>query len=454
MMKHRVIVASFIVCLSAIAIQPDKKTLPIGLAPHETTVEREIPAQTQPPVGPIRSLAEWEEADAAMTLWVNPSLVSALVKRGPVKLIADGRNEENWWRNWLKSNGISDTQVSFFQIPTNSIWIRDYGPWFILDGKHQFGIVDTKYNRPRPLDDLVPEYIAKELGVPIYQPGLVHTGGNYYNDALSNAFSSTLVYTENSSLGNAEVDKRMRNYLGIERYTTSRLAPGMTIEHIDTFGKLVSPDTWVFSDFPQGSPFRVDSENMVTLLKTLKSPYGTPYKIHRLKMVGGGGYRAYINSFISNKALYFPAYGDSIDNEVATIYQKALPGYDIVPVSTMGTQWGDSVHCRMRNLLRAKTIFLFPTVEKAASGEIVVNAEVLPSPGHKLVGNPSLHWSVNGVSKGVLPMEKVGGENYAKRVPAPMKGAKLSFWIEAKDSSGKQKTAPLNAPQMTIDWTE
>jgi len=152
--------------------------------------------------------------------------------------------------------------------------------------------------------------------------------------------------------------------------------------------------------------------------------------------------------------IHFPAYGDNVDNEVKAIYQQALPGYDIVPVSAQGTEWGDSVHCRMRNLLKSNTVFVFPTLEKAASGEIVVNAEAIPSPGQSIVDKPSLHWSVNNIDKGVLQMEKVGGDNYSKRIPVQSKGSKVSFWIAAKDTSGKEKTAPINAPTMTIDWVE
>lgn len=448
----RILFAGLILCQLALSVRPDLKVLPIGSAPSERGLRLGPAPETVPPVGPVRSLAEWEEATAAMTLWTNPSLVAALSKRGKVKIIADSRLDQSWWENWLQQNGIESNGISFFHMPTDSIWVRDYGPWFILDGNRQFGIVDTKYNRPRPRDDLVPVHIAKELQVPYYQPGLVHTGGNYYNDSLGNAFSSTLVYTENSSLSKTDIHQRMQAFLGIDRYTTSRLAPGMTIQHIDTFGKLVAPDTWVFSDFPQGSPFRADSEAMVALLKTLKSPYGTPYKIHRLKMVDrdSRSFRAYINSFISNRALYFPAYGDSKDDEAKAVYQKALPGYEIVPVKALGTQWGDSVHCRTRNLIESKTLFLFPHVEKKGE-EIYIRVEAIPSPGSDLRGTPQLHWTVDGISQAALPMVHETENWYSLKVP--FQGLHLQFWISAVDSSGKKKTAPLLAPKMTIDYT-
>ena len=213
-----------------LATRPDLKNLPIGLAPSELglRVDSGAPKTAPPPPGEIRSLAEWEEAEAVMTLWPNSSLLSGLSKHGDVKLFADTRGDQDWWKNFLSSNGIAQEHFSYFVAPTDSIWIRDYGPWFILDGNRNFGIIDNKYNRPRPLDDVIPIFLSKELNIPYYQPGLVHTGGNYYNDGMGNAFSSTLVFEENPGISQDEVLKRMLDYLGITRYLTSPLAPHAT----------------------------------------------------------------------------------------------------------------------------------------------------------------------------------------------------------------------------------
>lgn len=450
---NKFIVFTLVVSSLGWAVRPDLKNLPIGLATFEKNLQREgeRPPQTDPPHGPIRSLAEWETSQGVMTLWTNPSLLRALSNHGPVKILADTRGDKDWWLNYLRQNGINSAPFSFYEVETDSIWVRDYGPWFILDGDGMFGLIDTKYNRPRPNDDQVPLFIAQQLGVPYYQPGLVHTGGNYYNDALGNAFSSTLVYTENSSLSKAAVNERMSKYLGIERYTTSPLSPGLTIEHMDTFGKLVAPDTWVFSEFPAGSPHKKDSDQMVALLKTLKSPYGTPYKIHRMKMYssGGGDYRAYINSFISNGALYFPTYGAASDEEARAVYQKALPSYDIVGVDSMGTTWGDSVHCRTRNLLTNETVFIFPRLERTLTG-VELTAEVFPSPGSVIAEDPEVHWSTD-AEEGVVKMQRTTGRHFHHVFAGLKTGTTLKLWISAKDTAGFQKTAPNKAPAMQIE---
>jgi agmatine deiminase len=440
---------------AALAVQPDQKKLPIGLSAAELKLPRPRAdpsprLASQVPIGPVHALGEWEESEAVMTLWTNPSWVRALAARGPLKLIADDESGRAWWDQWLAQNQISRDRVSYFVTPTDSIWVRDYGPWFIVDGRGTFGIVDNKYNRPRPQDDVFPEFVARELALPIYPTGLVHTGGNWYNDGVGNGFSSTLVYSENSVLKAAEVQSRMRDFLGIDPYTTSRLAPKITIEHLDTFGKLVSPDTWVFSEFPAGSQFKGDSDAMVALLRTLKSPYGTPYRIFRMKMVPQGSsneFRAYINSFISNRTLYYPIYGgakpDAADLQARDVYQAALPGYEIVGVDAMDTLWGDSVHCRSRNLLKA-TLFLFPRVDGRQ-----IRVDAVPTPGSQLVGAPVVRWTAGGVSQAPLALQQTtesgAVRTFSATLPELPSRTRISLYVEARDTSGKRKTAPIQA---------
>ncbi len=446
----------FLINISAFAVNPDQKTLPIDLAPYEAPLSRETLPVAAPPIGPIHSLAEWEKSEGVMVLWTNPSLVRALQKNGNVKLFSDDRSSQSWWENWLKSNGISDQGVSYFRIPTDSIWIRDYGPWFILDGNSQLGIVHSKYNRPRPTDDQVASRIAQIKKIPYYPTGLVHTGGNYYNDGMGNAFSSTLVFSENSSLSKDTVLTRMKDFLGIERYTTSELGKKITIEHMDTFGKLVSPDTWVFSDFPANSKFKKDSDQMVKMLSQMKSPNGNPYRIFRMKMTLRPGssredYRAYINSFISNHAVYYPTYGDAIDQEAKAVYEAALPGYEVVGVDGRQTEWGDSVHCRTRNLLTRETVFLFPKMN-LTKGTLEIQGDFIATPGEKVTevtaylrpANTEEAWEAH-------PMTAGTGSNYSLKISDLKSGDKLNLYLEATDSKDSKASYPRFAPRNLVE---
>lgn len=437
---------------------PFEKNLPRGLAPFESPVvlERFTPF-TAAPVGQVRSLnEEWEEAESVMTLWNNASYVRALTENGLVTLLADDSKAQSDWRRWLSRNQISEANVTYELVPTDSIWIRDYGPWYILDGQNRFGIVDTTYNRPRPLDDQVPDAIARKLKVPLFNPALVHTGGNFYNDGYTSAFSSTLILRENRNLSFDEIMKRMLQYLGVSRYVLSPLGEQVTIEHLDTFGKLVAPDTWVFAQFEPSSRFYSDAERMVEILKQTKSAYGTPYKILRMPMVkrstwGGEDYRAYVNSFMSNGVLYYPTYGnDAADKKAGEIYQEALPGWKIVGVDNGNTEWGDSVHCRTRNILKRDTIFIFPEIVQNLN-EYRIEAHVIPSPGASLTSLPVLQIEINGKAYS-YHMTADGNQRYGHDLQV-QKGDEIAFFVRAQDSQGLVKVSPLMAPAQKIKWT-
>lgn len=440
--------------LMASAVAPDKKTLPIGLTPEEAKIlatrgHARGPVSA-PPQGRIHPLGEWEQAEAVMTLWQNPSLIAALAENGPVKILADSNSDKQSWEKWIKRYPqIRADRISYFVVPTDSIWVRDYGPWWIVDGGGRLGAVDTVYNRPRPNDDKVPAFVAKELGLPLYSTDLVHTGGNYYADGDKSAFSSTLVFDENSNRSPAQVLDVMLKYLGVERYLTTDLGKKVTIEHMDTFGKLVAPDTYVVAQFPANSRFAKDADELVRRLSVQQSPYGTPYRVFRLPMIDMGGeeYRAYINSFVSNGAIFFPSYGDQVDGQVAAIYRQALPGFKVVPVDNGGTEWGDSVHCRTRNIVRRDVPFVFPSREGSR-----VRLETFPSSGATLSAGPLVFVSVNGGDFHSEYSVAEGEHLWSWNASNFAHGDRISLYFEVTDSLGHSKRWPFAAPAQSMNF--
>ena len=454
-------IVSVIVSSFSFAVDPDKKTLPINL----TESERTIPLLTrgkfrsQAPVAPVRAFGEWEESDALMILWTNKDFIKKAAEKSKAILIADDQSSVGWWERFVKNNAINEENISYIVAPTNSMWIRDYGPWFILDGNNEVGLVDTVYNRPRPLDDEFPKYASRKWGLPNYELNIVHTGGNFYADGHGKAFSSTLVYSENRTLSKKEVDAEMKSFLGIENYVTGKLVPRLTIEHFDTFGKLVAPDTIIWSEFPKGTPYTEDSENYYKKLRRLKSPYGTPYKIYRMKMIprnpdsNGRDYRAYINSVIHNKFVFMASYGDEYDEKAKRVYEAALPGYEVVLVDAKGTRWGDSIHCRSRNKHTVETSFIFPKVS-FQNKVLNLTADVVTTQRDGSVPvKLKVFWKTKHETKFQSEdiVKKDGPFKWSKKIETPRKGQWVNMYVELTDSKGRVKRKPAGAPLQTID---
>ena len=438
---------------------PGIKDLPIGISPAERALMGTIGMNaviTPPPPGPVRAAAEWDESDAVFCLWDNADLMLRLQQDGNDVIIISQNSA--WWTNWLTSNGIPTTNFSFLSEPTDTFWVRDYGPWFIWDGNGDFGLVDNIYNRPRPKDDVIPAAVASTYGINYWSMDVIHTGGNYYTDGLGRGFSSRLVYTENPMQTEGQIHRAFEDYLGITHYATQDL--DYDIEHIDTFGKPLAPDTILWGEFPENTTPWAYSEAALKRYEAMQTPYGWPYKIHRLPLFTfGSSWTAYVNSLQTNDRLIVPKYNTANDAVAQAIFEQAAPGYEVVLADAKGTKWGDSIHCRTRNLVRGDTVRIYPRPHWEFTEETlapyVVTAEVIPHNGTSLQGNPTLFWSDTGSAPfNAAPMTATGNpDEFSGVIPAHPWGSELQYYVFAADATGTTKTAPFTAPRGTFSIT-
>ena len=162
--------------------QTQEDFLPIGLTEEEIQRLDEIGKDhqmTAPPAGAIRNPAEWEPSEGVIIRWplgISLSLVAEMSEDVVVTTIVGSSSQETSARNAYASGGVNMENTQFIIAPTNSIWTRDYGPWFIFQDE-QLGIVDHIYNRPRPYDDVIPQVIGSEWGLAVY--GMIHTVVNH-----------------------------------------------------------------------------------------------------------------------------------------------------------------------------------------------------------------------------------------------------------------------------------
>ena len=232
--------ATFAPVAAAETVVPETD-LPIGLTTEEAMRLDEVGSahrSTPPATPPVRNPGEYEPMTGCIVRYssgfgVPTSMLAEISEDITVWVIVSGTSQESSASSELSSAGANMANVDYIYGPTDSIWTRDYGPWFIIGGTDEQGIVDHIYNRPRPNDDLIPGVIGDDWGVPVYGMDLEHTGGNYMSDGCGVAMSTELVLDENSSLSEAEIDSIMNAYLGIERYEKLGYIESGGIHHID-----------------------------------------------------------------------------------------------------------------------------------------------------------------------------------------------------------------------------
>ncbi len=315
--------------------------LPRGPAPHEVGVPR-LPALTvtPPPAEGVRAVAEWEEIEALMVRWPNSVSWNLLWSQflAPVALdlkiyvLCATTNQSNAARNYFISHNVPIDSMVFVVQSTNSVWIRDYGPWWVWrQSSWDRGIVDWIYNRPRPQDDAVPEWFATANGFPYYGPNLVFTGGNFMVDGWGRGFCSELVFDENGTAVDtiAELDSVMNSFMDLDTvYTFPRF---FGIDHIDMSMKLLNDHTAILNQYPPGNAFNVVMDSCEEILTGITNPFGQPVSVTRIATPSWSGNvpYTYTNGIFVNRKVLIPIYNRAEDAAALATWRALLPGYEV-----------------------------------------------------------------------------------------------------------------------------
>ena len=476
---------SFIILFFSIFYLTAQEELPKGL----TETERELLPQFQfnsrlvisdPPEGPVRAAAEWEEVEYLVVRWTNAyqNILRQIVEVGvqECKVLITTQNESSV-TNYLTNQGVDLTNVEFLNTGSNSIWIRDYGGNTIYsDDVGERALTDWIYNRPRPLDDIMPTQHATMVGMPIYVTDtgtndLVNTGGNYMSDGLGNAFASNLILEENepgnpynvSAKTEEEIDAIMNAYMGIENYIKMETLPYDEIHHIDMHMKLLDEETILVSKYPEGVADGPQiEENIDYVLSNFQSPFGTPYEIKWIDAPPstsgsypdtGGYYRTYSNAVFVNKSIIVPTYRPEVDEPALDYLRELLPGYNVVGIDVDNSNEPliaslGAIHCITHTIGVDEPLWIVhqPINEVPTSNtNVSITAMIKHISG---INNATVYWREAGGSEfNQFSMTIIGDDNWSVDLLIPSGVESIEYYIEAEANSGKSLARPLVAPE-------
>ena len=347
-----------IVCFSFIY----SHELPIGFTDEEWAnrdLIQSMGRETDPPIGPIRSIAEYEPMQGALIRYpfgISTAIIKEIAEDIKVYcLVSSGLQNSAY--NSMNNADVNMDNVEFILGSTDSYWTRDYGPWWVVDGNGDIGIVDFTYNRPRPNDNDAPLKVSDYLDVPYYSADFVSTGGNYMTDGFGMSASTHIAYTENNECNTNDqssvplspcnyVDGIMDDYYGIDEYHVVSDPNNEYIDHIDCWGKFLSPTKMLIRSVPTSHSQYNEIEEVVNYFEQVISSNGEPLEIFRVYTPND---QPYTNSIILNEKVLVPIMNSSWDDEALEIYEAALPGYEILPFT--GTwQSTDALHCRIKGI--------------------------------------------------------------------------------------------------------
>ena len=415
-----------------------------------------------PPTGQIRPIAEFEPAEAVLVRYpfgIPISLIKDMANDVKVITVVASASEQNTVLNQYNSNGVNTANCQFLIANTDSYWTRDYGPWFMAVDNSNVAMFDFTYNRPRPNDNQVNGKLATYLsntGVQIdrYASTLSLTGGNFMNDGIKQAASSTLTLNENSG-GEQAIRAQFQQYLGIEPYhfIPDCIVPYDQIQHIDCWGKFLSPNKVLIDSVAPGSSNFAKFEAAANYFRDpqVVSSWGMPYQVYRVFAPGATSSSPktpYSNSLILNKKVYVPIGGNTYDNAALQVYQQAMPGYTIIPVTqSSSTPWlnTDALHCRTHEIADRCMLYVkhqprFGNIEN--TGSLTFSAELYSYCNNPIKSDSVIVYvKVAGSGYTGYNMTNIVGNTWETTVSGLPNGL-IEYYIFAADNSNRRECHP------------
>jgi len=352
---------------------PEDGAVPRSLTPAERAYLKTNPLaalvdQTPPPVGPLYTPSEYDPMAGVLLSYRGPSSWKTILDQmaanittigdADVIAIAPTQSGANEAQTRLTNAGADMDRVTILVQPTDSIWIRDYGPRYAYEGDVRV-IVDHTYNRPRPLDNAVPSFLSDYLNQGYYLLPLVHGGGNYHLDALTDGstpgggYTTKLINNENPGYTQQQIHDIWQSYLNLSTTFYEPLPANVdATQHIDMWMQVISDDKVIISTWP-ANPGSVMQQVCDAAADDFAS---RGFTVHRVpaRYVGGTHY-TYTNMVVVNDLVLLPYYTNSTvsphNSEALAIVESAVPDKTVVQVNSQAIVTSAGVmHCIMMHI--------------------------------------------------------------------------------------------------------
>ncbi|WP_299472905.1 agmatine/peptidylarginine deiminase [uncultured Roseibium sp.] len=225
----------------------------------------------------FRVPAEWESQAAVWMQWpgkyeaaLRPAfadIIRSVQKHESLHLLASTSREQEAAQAFLAKRGVSDTNITWHQVPVDNAWMRDNGPIYLTNGTTVLiqnwdftgwdGTTGADYSR----DDKVPGQVAGLLDMEIEdRSGYVLEKGNLeVNGAGIAMLNWDCQDQRNPGLSKAEHEDILKNALGLHTiiWSYGHDPDDLTTGHIDGAARFVNATTVAIADTGADSELRL-----------------------------------------------------------------------------------------------------------------------------------------------------------------------------------------------------
>ena len=324
--------------------------------------------------------AEWERHDAVWLSWPHntvtfPDLaavedayvqfISAMHGSETVELLVRDTDTREMVAERLSKEGPDDSHVRYRVTDYEDVWIRDYGPTFVVNPAiSQVAMVQWEFNawggkyEDHIRDGKVPDAMNDWLGLPVFRPGIILEGGSIDVNGRGTVMTSRsclLNPNRNKGLSESDLEAHLWENLGTNHviWLDEGIAGDDTDGHVDDFARFAGPSTVVcaFEEDRTDENYHPLQENYDTLRKSTDQD-GGPLTVVKLPMPGrvsGGDLRypaSYTNFFVGNSVVIVPVFNDPHDSEALRRLSSLFPGRNVIGINAQAMVEGyGTFHC-------------------------------------------------------------------------------------------------------------
>jgi agmatine deiminase len=335
------------------------------MMPHgriDTFSELTVPDESAAALG-YRMPGEFEPLSC---VWLTPPMNA---ETWPGCLDAAQRQFADWVS--LMRPAVTVRTTDELAIPTNDSWIRDYGPLFVVRessaGGPALACHDFHFNtwggkyEVRDLDDVVPQHIARELGLRIWVHDAVLEGGSIDVNGRGTVLTTEQCLmnpNRNPGMDRGQIEALLHAALGTRHviWLPGGIEGDDTDGHIDDVARFIAPDTVAAISAPPNHPDCGVTEANLRALRSATDQDGHPLTVVELPVPQPIMYdypegrspapASHANFLIANRHVFVPVFGQTSDDAALGVLAGAMPGYSVVPVRAEHLVIGlGALHC-------------------------------------------------------------------------------------------------------------
>ena len=244
--------------------------------------------------------------------------------------------------------------VRLLHLPTDDIWVRDYGPLVGLDANGQQVAVSAIYDPlptyPQTRDNAMPDRWAAQQGMPVRPLDLHTEGGNFWSDGAGTLLMSDELSRRHTDLSRDEVLHRLHDVFEFDRLITTPTLWREETGHVDLLVKLANAQTALIA-----APTLFNGDRLRAAANILRDagyrvvslPMPPPY----LNWLVYPIWRSYTNALTVNGRVLVPTFGIPSDTEALAIYREALPAHEVIGIDCRAAaNGGGAVHCLTKEI--------------------------------------------------------------------------------------------------------